>query len=124
MLGELVAEIAPFRWKLFQVKRIEGQNGESFDELAVTVAEFGEFVERNQQEQAARERRSARTRPPTNISSTATAQDQMSVRRVRGPPWACSGEQQAGVTWSNLSGIAQREQRQPFAEGSERSRLF
>lgn len=47
MLGELIAEIAPFRWKLFQVKRIEGQNGESFDELAVTVAEFREFVERN-----------------------------------------------------------------------------
>jgi len=46
-LGELVAEIAPFRWKLFQVKRIEGQNGASFDELAVTVAEFREFVKRN-----------------------------------------------------------------------------
>jgi radical S-adenosyl methionine domain-containing protein 2 len=46
-LGELVAKLRPFRWKLFQVKQVIGQNDKNFAELAISVAEFEDFVARN-----------------------------------------------------------------------------
>lgn len=46
-LGDLVASLLPFRWKLFQVKEVIGQNEQTFAELAISVAEFQDFVARN-----------------------------------------------------------------------------
>ncbi len=46
-LGDLVAVLRPFRWKLFQVKQVIGQNDKTFEELAISVAEFQDFVARN-----------------------------------------------------------------------------
>lgn len=46
-LGELVASLMPFRWKLFQVKEVIGQNDKTFAELAISVTEFADFVVRN-----------------------------------------------------------------------------
>lgn len=46
-LGDTVAAMRPFRWKLFQVKRVIGQNEKSFAELAICAAEFEDFVTRN-----------------------------------------------------------------------------
>jgi radical S-adenosyl methionine domain-containing protein 2 len=46
-LGALVAELRPFRWKLFQVKEVIGQNEQTFSELAISEAEFEDFVARN-----------------------------------------------------------------------------
>ncbi len=46
-LGELVATLAPFRWKLFQVKKVIAQNERGFDGFAISTAEFDEFVNRN-----------------------------------------------------------------------------
>jgi radical S-adenosyl methionine domain-containing protein 2 len=46
-LGELVASLLPFRWKLFQVKEVIGQNDKTFAELAISVTEFEDFVARN-----------------------------------------------------------------------------
>jgi radical S-adenosyl methionine domain-containing protein 2 len=46
-LGGLVSDLQPFRWKLFQVKKVIGQNHENFDDLANSTAEFEDFVMRN-----------------------------------------------------------------------------
>lgn len=46
-LGGLVALLLPFRWKLFQVKEVIGQNDKTFAELAISVTEFKDFVARN-----------------------------------------------------------------------------
>ena len=46
-LGELVASLLPFRWKMFQVKEIIGQNDKIFAELAISVSEFKDFFARN-----------------------------------------------------------------------------
>jgi radical S-adenosyl methionine domain-containing protein 2 len=46
-LGTVVADLEPFRWKLFQVKEVIGQNDDRFGKLAISVAEFNQFVERN-----------------------------------------------------------------------------
>lgn len=46
-LGELVATLAPFRWKLFQVKKVIAQNDHGFDGFAISAAEFDDFVARN-----------------------------------------------------------------------------
>lgn len=46
-VGDLVALLQPFRWKLFQVKQVIGQNDKTFAELAISVAEFEDFVARN-----------------------------------------------------------------------------
>jgi radical S-adenosyl methionine domain-containing protein 2 len=46
-LGETIAALLPFRWKLFQVKQVIGQNEKTFAELAIGVAEFEDFVARN-----------------------------------------------------------------------------
>jgi radical S-adenosyl methionine domain-containing protein 2 len=46
-LGDLVALMLPFRWKLFQVKEVIGQNEKTFSDLAIRRTEFGGFVARN-----------------------------------------------------------------------------
>ena len=46
-LGDLVASLQPFRWKLFQVKEVIGQNDKTFAELAISAMEFEDFVARN-----------------------------------------------------------------------------
>jgi radical S-adenosyl methionine domain-containing protein 2 len=46
-LGDTVAAMCPFRWKLFQVKKVIGQNDKSFADLAINTAEFEDFVARN-----------------------------------------------------------------------------
>ena len=46
-LGSLVAMVKPFRWKLFQVKEVIGQNDKQFAEIAISVTEFEDFVARN-----------------------------------------------------------------------------
>jgi radical S-adenosyl methionine domain-containing protein 2 len=46
-LGDLVAAMQPFRWKLFQVKKVIGQNDKTFAEMAISVTEFDDFVARN-----------------------------------------------------------------------------
>jgi len=46
-LGGLVAALLPFRWKLFQVKQVIGQNDTTFADLAISVPEFEGFVARN-----------------------------------------------------------------------------
>ena len=46
-LGELMASLLPFRWKLLQVKEVIGQNDKTFAELAISVTEFADFVARN-----------------------------------------------------------------------------
>jgi radical S-adenosyl methionine domain-containing protein 2 len=46
-LGEIIGAVLPFRWKLFQVKQVIGQNDENFAGLAISVAEFEDFVARN-----------------------------------------------------------------------------
>jgi radical S-adenosyl methionine domain-containing protein 2 len=46
-LGQLVASLRPFRWKLFQVKEVIGQNDGTFAELAISATEFEDFVAHN-----------------------------------------------------------------------------
>lgn len=46
-LGGLIVALMPFRWKLFQVKEVIGQNDKALAELAISVAEFEDFVARN-----------------------------------------------------------------------------
>jgi len=46
-LGVLIASLLPFRWKLFQVKEVIGQNDKTFSKLAINVTEFEDFVARN-----------------------------------------------------------------------------
>jgi radical S-adenosyl methionine domain-containing protein 2 len=46
-MSALVRAIAPERWKVFQVLRVEGQNENSVDDLLVEAREFQEFVARH-----------------------------------------------------------------------------
>lgn len=46
-LRALVRAIAPERWKVFQVLRVEGQNDGSVDDLLVGASEFAHFVDRH-----------------------------------------------------------------------------
>jgi radical S-adenosyl methionine domain-containing protein 2 len=46
-LGDLVGALRPFRWKLFQVKEVIGQNEKTFAELSIDHTEFEQFVKRN-----------------------------------------------------------------------------
>jgi radical S-adenosyl methionine domain-containing protein 2 len=46
-VGQFVATLRPFRWKLFQVKEVIGQNDSSFSNFSVTEKEFLEFASRN-----------------------------------------------------------------------------
>ena len=49
-LSDLISKLRPFRWKLFQVKKVIGQNDKSFDGLAISEMEFEDFVARNSRE--------------------------------------------------------------------------
>jgi radical S-adenosyl methionine domain-containing protein 2 len=51
-LGDLISKLRPFRWKLFQVKKVIGQNDKTFDGLAISEKEFEDFVARNNRELA------------------------------------------------------------------------
>ena len=64
-LGELIASIDPFRWKILQAKKIIGQNDRAFDQLAVTLEEFSAYVRRN------------RVLVPTSIAVIAETADDM-----------------------------------------------
>ncbi|TDP63605.1 viperin family antiviral radical SAM protein [Bradymonas sediminis] len=46
-MSELIAQMAPERWKLFQVLPIDGQNDGYVEELEITRAEFDAFVARH-----------------------------------------------------------------------------
>lgn len=46
-LSGLVRAVAPERWKVFQVLRVEGQNESSVDDLLVEASEFRLFVDRH-----------------------------------------------------------------------------
>ena len=48
-LGALIVRLAPFRWKVFQVKKVVGQNDADFDDLSITLPEFETFVAHNRQ---------------------------------------------------------------------------
>jgi radical S-adenosyl methionine domain-containing protein 2 len=46
-LGVLISALVPFRWKLFQVKEVIGQNDKLFAGLSISKSEFDQFVARN-----------------------------------------------------------------------------
>jgi radical S-adenosyl methionine domain-containing protein 2 len=46
-LTDFINEINPFRWKILQATKIEGQNDAGFNEVAVTVHDFEYFCNRN-----------------------------------------------------------------------------
>ena len=43
-LNEIIREIEPTRWKVFQVLKISGQNNDSVEKLLITQSEFAEFI--------------------------------------------------------------------------------
>lgn len=47
-MSEIVRSIAPQRWKLFQVLRVEGQNEATVDDLLIDASAFRAFVVRHQ----------------------------------------------------------------------------
>jgi radical S-adenosyl methionine domain-containing protein 2 len=46
-IGGEISSFRPFRWKIFQAKQVFGQNDVGFENLAVSAAEFNEYVTRN-----------------------------------------------------------------------------
>ncbi len=46
-LADLILDLRPSRWKLLQVLPVEGQNDESYARVAVSSAEFLQFVDRH-----------------------------------------------------------------------------
>jgi len=48
-LAEFINQVKPFRWKILQVARVEGQNDSQFDGVKVTTEEFHAFCEQNKQ---------------------------------------------------------------------------
>lgn len=46
-LREFVLSLSPERWKIFQALPVEGQNDKRIDELALSNAQFHDYVERN-----------------------------------------------------------------------------
>ena len=46
-MSDLVARIAPERWKVFQVLRVEGENDGDVEDLLITAEQFDSFVERH-----------------------------------------------------------------------------
>ncbi|MCS7029092.1 MAG: viperin family antiviral radical SAM protein [Bacteroidia bacterium] len=46
-LTDVINKIKPFRWKVLQATKIEGQNDENYSKIAVTNQEFEEFCQRN-----------------------------------------------------------------------------
>ena len=47
VLSPYIDVLAPFRWKILQVTKVEGQNHEQFEALAVSSSAFENFVKRN-----------------------------------------------------------------------------
>jgi radical S-adenosyl methionine domain-containing protein 2 len=48
-LRDFIRELAPRRWKLFQVLPVDGQNHERFAEFEIDQASFDAFVERHRE---------------------------------------------------------------------------
>ncbi len=48
-LTNKINKLAPKRWKIQQVTKIEGQNDEQFNEFKISEQEFHDFVKRNQE---------------------------------------------------------------------------
>lgn len=48
-LTDFVNQLKPFRWKVLQVTRVEGQNDRQFDELKISDEEFENFCQSNEQ---------------------------------------------------------------------------
>lgn len=46
-LTDFINKIQPFRWKILQVTKIEGQNESQFDEVKISSEEFQEYCKRN-----------------------------------------------------------------------------
>ena len=49
-IGAQIAALSAFRWKIFQAKRILGQNDLQFEQMAVSTVEFHEYVARNRRQ--------------------------------------------------------------------------
>jgi len=47
-LSFFINQLNPFRWKIFQVTKVEGQNDKYFESLKIDNEEFNYFCERNQ----------------------------------------------------------------------------
>lgn len=47
-MNDLVLELNPQRWKIFQVLPVEGQNDEDIDELKITQEEFSNWLKRHE----------------------------------------------------------------------------
>ncbi|GAB4344256.1 MAG: viperin family antiviral radical SAM protein [Flammeovirgaceae bacterium] len=48
-LSDFINQIRPFRWKILQVTRVQGQNESQFDEVKITSEEFQNFCKRNRE---------------------------------------------------------------------------
>lgn len=48
-LTEFINELKPFRWKIMQVTRVEGQNDSQYDIVKINSEQFNQYCERNQQ---------------------------------------------------------------------------
>lgn len=46
-LVDLINELNPYRWKILQATKVEGQNEEQFDTIKVSSLEFTEYIEIN-----------------------------------------------------------------------------
>lgn len=46
--NKFLAEMAPLRWKIFQVLKIQGENDAEYDNMSVTSQQFEQFVSRHQ----------------------------------------------------------------------------
>lgn len=49
-LTNFINELKPFRWKILQVTRVEGQNDDQFDLVKINPENFEAFCKRNKQE--------------------------------------------------------------------------
>ncbi|MCI0747408.1 MAG: viperin family antiviral radical SAM protein [Verrucomicrobia subdivision 3 bacterium] len=49
-IGAQITALSAFRWKILQAKRILGQNDLQFEQMAVSTAEFHEYVARNRRQ--------------------------------------------------------------------------
>lgn len=47
ILSDFINQLAPQRWKVLQVSKVEGQNDKDFADLAVSAAEFEQFCQQN-----------------------------------------------------------------------------
>ncbi len=49
ILTDFINQVKPFRWKILQATRVEGQNDEQYDSIKVSQEEFEAFCHNNQQ---------------------------------------------------------------------------